>query len=162
MAPWAAVPSATANLLPNMGLTDRFQVEAKSRPAGLKINVESVYDALKKAGLPVVDQQQHLAQTFGARFCMGARLGAPPSDKPALDAGKGAPPPPPTQVYLSVCEFVSNEVAEMSKTYSAEALKIPFRVIHAKAQTTLTVRGASDAPEIKALMDKALSTYDAL
>ena len=148
--PWAAIPSATAPILPNMGIPDRFQIEATSRPANIKPNVESVYAALEKAGISVVDKKQHLGQTFGARYCMGAR------------AVKGTTDKDPNQLYLSVCEFVSNEVAEMSKTYSSDALKSANRVVHAKAQTTFTVRGESDAPEIKAQMDKALATYDAL
>lgn len=145
--PWAAIPSATAPILPNMGIADRFQTEERARPKDIKPNVESVYAALEKAGFTIADKKQHLAQTFGARYCVGAR------------AVKGDV----TQLQLSVCEFVSNEVAKMSQSYSAEALnQIPNRVIHAKAQTTLTVREEADTPENKSASDKALAAYDAL
>src|SRR3954469_77140 len=47
--PGLLVPGATAALLPNMSIPDRFQVEAAARPPGLKVNVESVFAALEKA-----------------------------------------------------------------------------------------------------------------
>jgi hypothetical protein len=150
-APWIAVPGATAALLPNMSIPDRFQVEASARPPGLKVNVESVYAALEKAGFVLFEKKQHLGQTFGARYCVGAR------------SVKGTAETDPTQLYLSVCEFISAEVAESSRVYSTEHLKsIPNRAIHTKQQTTLTVRGDSDAPETAAAMTKALAAYDAL
>jgi hypothetical protein len=151
VAPWAAVPGATAALLPNMSIPDRFQLEAAARPPGLKVNVESVFAALEKAGFKLFEKKQHLGQTFGARYCMGAR------------SVKGAAETDPTQLYLSVCEFINPEVAEMSRVYSTEHLKtIPNRNIHTKQQTTLTVRGESDAPDTTAAMTKALAVYDAL
>lgn len=150
-APWAAVPGATAALLPNMSIIDRFQVEAAARPPGLKVKVETVWAALEKAGFVLFEKKQHLGQTFGARYCVGAKT------------VKGTTENDPAQLYLSVCEFISNEVAESSRVYSTEQLKnIPNRSIHTKQQTSLTVRGESDAADTVAAMNKVLATYDAL
>lgn len=150
-APWAATPGATAALLPNMGIPERFQIESSSRPAGLKVNVESVFAALAKGGLTVVEKKQHLGQPFGARYCVGARV---VNGKAETD---------PTLLQISVCEFISTKVAEQSKIASLEAFKqIPRRDIHVKDQTTLTVRGESDAPEVLGAMKKAIELYDAL
>lgn len=150
-APWAAIPGATAALLPNMSIADRFQVEAAARPPGLKVNVEAVFAALEKAGFVLFEKKQHLGQTFGARYCMGAR------------SVKGKAETDPTQLYVSVCEFLNPEVAEQSRAYSTEHLKgIPNRTIHTRGQTTLTVRGESDAAETAAALTKALAVYDGL
>jgi hypothetical protein len=146
--PWASVPSATAPLLPNMSIAERFEAEQKARPAGVKPNVESVFAALEGAGLKVVDKKQHLAQTSGARYCVGARVVAGAKEL----------------LVISVCEFVSAEVAAGSRDYSNEALKvIPNRTVHANKQTTMTLREADPVtPEIAAANAKALSVYDAL
>lgn len=154
--PWLAVPGATAAILPNMGIPDRFNAEQKARPANIKPNVESVLAALETAGLTVVDKKQHLGQTFGARYCVGARVvRAKDKDKDAGETGL---------LQLSVCEFISPEVAVGSRDYSTEALKlIPNRSIHAKNQTTLTIRDESPVtPEIEAAAAKAFAAYDAL
>ncbi|MDB4944291.1 MAG: hypothetical protein JWP97_3825 [Labilithrix sp.] len=149
--PWLAVPGATAALLPNMGIPERFQIESSSRPKGLTVNVDSVLAALAKGGLTVVEKKQHLAQPFGARYCVGARV------------VKGTAETDPTQLQLSVCELVSPAVAEQSRVASLEAFKqIPNRDIHVKQQTTLTLRGESDAPDTVAAMKKAFAIYDAL
>jgi hypothetical protein len=153
--PWSAVPSATANILPNMGIPDRFEAEQKARPAGIKPNVESVFAALEGAGLTVVDKKQHLGQTFGARYCVGARV----VDKKGGDGGTEA-----ALLQMSVCEFVNADVAAQSRDYSTEALKIiPNRAIRANKQTTLTIRDESPVtPAIEAAAAKAFTTYDAL
>lgn len=154
--PWAAVPGATANILPNMGIPDRFEAEQKARPAGIKPNVESVFAALEGAGLTVVDKKQHLGQTFGARYCVGARV----VDKRSGEAGAEA-----GLLQMSVCEFINAEVAVQSRDYSGEALRavIPNRAIHANKQTTLTIREESPVtPAIEAAAAKGFATYDAL
>jgi hypothetical protein len=153
--PWATMPSATANILPNMGIPDRFEAEQKARPAGIKPNVESVFAALEGAGLTVVDKKQHLGQTFGARYCVGARV----VDKKGFDAGAEA-----GLLQMSVCEFVNAEVAVQSRDFSTEALKmIPNRAIHANKQTTVTIRDESPVtPAIEAAAAKVFTTYDAL
>lgn len=150
--PWLSVPSATANILPNMGIPDRFEAEQKARPANLKPNAEAIFAALEKAGLAVVDKKQHLGQTFGARYCVGARV------VNGRDAGDL------TMLQLSVCEFINAEVAVMSRDYSIEALKmIPNRTVHASKQTTLTVRREQPlTPENEAAAAKAVEVYGAL
>jgi hypothetical protein len=149
-APWLAIPTATSPLLPNMGFSERFEIESKSRPAGIKPNVEEVFGALEAAGAHLVDKKQHLASPFGARYCVGARAVAAPGDE--------------TIYHLSVCEFVSPEVAMMSRDYSDESLAtaISNRSVFANKQTTLTLREMNKTPENDALGTKLADAYKKL
>jgi hypothetical protein len=150
--PWADVPGATVASEPSMSIAARFQAEQAARPPNLKPNVESVFAALEAAGLEVVDKKQHLAQSVGARYCVGARVVS------AKDARSHE------LLIVSVCEFISPELAAGSRNYSTESLKIiPNRTGHANKQTTMTV-GESDpvTPATQAANAKALATYDAL
>ena len=150
--PWQAVPGATANLLPNMGIGERFQVEAKSRPPAVKpATVEAIYAALEKGGVHVTTQAQHLGQPFGARYCVGA------------EAHEEADAASPKKLYFSVCEFMSDELAVMSRDYIGplSALAVD-RTVHANKQTTLVIRLAGKTPDTEALQAKAFAIYDKL
>ena len=150
--PWADVPGATAATMPSMSVAERFKAELAARPPNATPNVESVFAALENAGLEVVDKKQHLAQSVGARYCVGARVVG------GKDAGARE------LLVISVCEFVNAEVAAGSRNYSIESLKvIPNRTVHANKQTTMTV-GESDpvTPATEAANAKALAAYDAL
>ena len=150
--PWADVPGATVASDPSTNVAARFRAEQAARPPNLKPNVESVFAALEGAGLEVVDKKQHLAQSVGGRYCVGARVVA------GKDAGAAE------LLVIDVCEFISAEVAAGSRNYSIESLRIiPNRTVHANKQTTLTV-GESDpvTPATEAANAKALAAYDAL
>jgi len=150
--PWIDVPGATAPVAPNMSAPERFKAELAARPPDLKPNVESVLAALENAGLEVVDKKQHLAQSVGGRYCVGARV------VDGKDAGARE------LLVISVCEFISAEVAAGSRSYSIKALEIiPNRTVHANKQTTMTV-GETDpiTPAVEAANVKALAAYDAL
>lgn len=141
------MPGATAALLPNMSIPERFSVEAAARPAGIKPNVEDVWAALEKAGLTVVEKKQHLGQVFGARYCVGGK------------AMSGAA----KLLDISVCEFASEELAKMSRDHSTEALKIiPNRTLYANKQTLLIVREEQKAPENDDALAKAVDAYTKL
>jgi len=146
-APWLAVPSATAPLLPNMPFGERFEVEKGARPA-LKPNVEDALAALRKAGLSLSDPKQHLAQPFGARYCVGSDL---------KERGE-------TVVFVSVCEYVSPELAASAAAHSEQSLKalMPTRTVRAHRHLALIARPASEAPTAIAARDKAQATFDAL
>lgn len=149
--PWAAMPGATAALLPNMGIPERFEIEKKSRPANIKPNVESAVAALRKAGFNIVREKQHLGQPFGARYCVGAEA--------VTDADASST----RMFFLSLCEFVSPEVAELSTKYNASISKgIADRVVKANKQMTLTTRLEGKTPENQAASDKAFTTFSAL
>ncbi len=149
-APWTAVPSATAPVLANMGFGERFDIEKKSRPTGIKPNVEEVLGALESAGVHLAEKKQHLAAPFGARYCVGARVVPAGSDD--------------TLYHLSVCEFVSEDVAKMSRDYSDDTLSksISDRSVYVNKQTTLTTREMSKTPENDALGAKIAETFDKL
>ena len=148
--PWAAIPSATAALLPNMGINERFEIEARSRPSGIKPNVEEVLGALDAAGVKLLEKKQHLGSPFGARYCVGARV---------VNAAGDA-----TLFHLSVCEFVSEDVAKMSREYSEQSLAstIPDRSVYLNKQTTLTMREMTKSPDNDALGAKIIDTYKKL
>ena len=150
--PWADVPGATVASEPSMTVAARFQAEQAARPHDVKPNVESVFAALEGAGLEVVDKKQHLAQSVGARYCVGARV------VNGKDAGAAE------LLVISVCEFISPEVAAGSRNYSTESLKIiPNRTVHANKQTTMTVAESDPVtPATTAANAKALAAYDAL
>lgn len=150
--PWAAVPSATAYALPSMGLAERFQLEASSRPPGIKPNVEETWKALEKAGLALIDKKQHLASQFGARYCVGARL-PPQPDK--TDE---------TMLYLSACEVITPELAKTAAGYSEKTLAsvVPNRVIFTNKNMMLIVKEEQKTPEADAALDKAKAAFAAL
>ncbi len=140
-----AIPGATVATMPNFGIPQRFAAEQAGRPPGVHPSVEEVYAALEKAGVTIVDRQQHLGAPFGARYCLGARA-----------VGAGNTP----MLQISVCEFVSAEAAKVGREYSAEGMKvIPLRTVYANKQTTLTLREEKQTPEIDALVQKAAAVY---
>lgn len=147
---WSTVPGATANLLPNMGIGERFQIEKASRPQGTP-NVESVVVALTKGGLNIATQAQHLAQPFGGRYCVGAEAWT------AADAGG-------TRLFfLSLCEFVSPEVAGMSREHGGLiSTMVANRTVHAHKKMTLTIRLDAKTTEDEAAATKAFGIFDAL
>lgn len=138
--PWMAVPSATAALLPNMGIGERFQAEANSRPK-LKPTVEDAFAALEAAGVKLSEKKQHLGMTFGARYCVGTQ------------AVSGTAP----LVQISVCEYISPEIAASSSRYSEDSLKnlMPTRQVIAHKHLALIVRPENASPEATAALDKA-------
>ena len=147
VAPWLAVPSATAGLLPNMSIPERFQVEASSRPTA-KPKAEEVFASLKAAGLTIADEKQHLASPFGARYCVGGR------------AVSGTT----TLLQLSVCEYVTPDVARTSAAYSEQSMKtlMPDRTVRAHKHLALILRPDAKTEEATAAMTKAQATFAGL
>lgn len=132
----------------NMGMPERFELERNARPPKIEPNAEAVFAALAKTGLTIVDQKQHLASPFGARYCAGAR---------AVDGEK-------TLLWLSVCEYVTAELAKSASEYSEETLSpsIPFRKVYSNKQTGLIMRLDQDKPENQDASKKAVDAYSKL
>ena len=117
----------------------RFQSEAQNRPTGSP-RVEEVLGALKKAGVSLSAERQHLASPFGARFCIGARASE--------------------QLSLSVCEYDNEASAAAGREASARALAaIPNREVIANRTATLTVRLQQKTPESDALRERMVDTF---
>jgi hypothetical protein len=149
-APWNGVPSATAISLPNMPIPERFQYEKETRPADGRPRVEEVWSALEKAGLILVDKKQHLAAPFGARYCEGAR--AVQEDKTT------------TLLQLSVCEYISADLAKSAGEFSEQSMKqlMPTRRVHSNKRAALVMRPEQDKPEHQRAAETAVTTFKAL
>lgn len=147
LGPWTAIPNATAPVLMNMPIPERFEIEKKARP-DLKPKVEDAFAALKKAGLTIVDEKQHLAQPVGARYCVGARAVAGDT----------------TLLQISICEYMNDEVARTSTQYSEESLKklMPTRTCSPHKHLGLILRPENASPEADAAAKKARAAFDAL
>jgi hypothetical protein len=146
--PWAAIPGATANLLPNMSIPERFQIEASSRPQGLTPNADDVFKAFASRQLTVTDTKQHLGSPFGARYCLGGRATSDPST---------------TLLHISVCEYISPELAKAASEYSAQTMSsIENRTVRAHKQLSLTIREEKKAPENDAAAAKATEIFEKL
>lgn len=139
-----AVPSATAALLPNMGIGERFQAEANARPK-LKPTVEDAFSAIEAGGLKLAEKKQHLGMTFGARYCVGTQGVSGPT----------------VLVQLSICEYISPDIAETSSRYSEDSLKklMPNRQVIANKHLSLIVRPENGSPEATAALEKAKAAF---
>lgn len=128
-APKPSAPEVTADILKGatpatpppgnlMSIPQRFESEAQHRPAHA-VRSEAVVGALKKAGLSVTKQSQHLAGPFLAAYCLGIKVGE--SD-------------------MSVCEYNDADTASKGREASLKSFGTNGREIFRNGQTTLTVR----------------------
>lgn len=142
--PTAASASAAgaASYVPGTGLANLLLNESHTRPANTP-KAEDLYAALAKAGMKIVDQKQHAASPFGAKFCLGAEAE--------------------NQLSLSVCEFDSAEAAKGGQDMSLKAFKtVPNRELLINKATLLTVREYSKTAEIDAASKRAKQLFMAL
>lgn len=101
------------------GLLDRLQQEAQARPQGA-LTAETVLSSLEAKGLKITKKQQHLAQPFGASFCLGAELDA--------------------DVALSICEYPDESSAKTGRDVNAKSFReIAHREVFVNGKTTLAV-----------------------
>src|SRR5262249_31328215 len=134
--------------LMNMGIPERFEIEKSSRPAGIHPNAEEVFAALKKAGLQIIEEKQHLASPLGARYCVGAKT---------VEGEQ-------TILWLSVCEYVTPDLAKSAGAYSEETLSfsIKNRKVYANRNTALVVKLEQDKPENQQASSKAVEVFTKL
>ena len=147
----SAAPMASASapaqapsgpMLPNVGVANRMANEAKNRPTGTP-RAEDLYAALAKAGMKVVEKNQHMAAPFGAQYCLGAEVEG--------------------QLALSVCEYGSEQAAKDGREMSLKAFKfVANREIFINKQTTFTVREKSKTAEIDAVAKRAQQLFAGL
>jgi hypothetical protein len=136
----SAAPAAS--FVPGTGLANLLLNESHTRPANTP-KAEDVYAALGKAGMKIVDQKQHAATPFGAKFCLGAEVE--------------------NQLSLSVCEFDSAAAAEGGRAMSLKAFKTVLnRELLINKATMLTVREYSKTPEIDAVSKRVQQLFTAL
>jgi len=143
-----------------MGRHERDQLEAKSRPVGIRPNVEDVWKALDGIGVSLVEKKQQAAAMFGARYCVGARIvpnrGALAAADASSDAGAA------TLGYVDVCEYMSVDFAEMGRDYSDKLLKSAGRTVYANKQLTLTLREEEKSEATRAAIEKAKLAFQQL
>ncbi len=128
-------PTATGTA----GLFERLAKEKGSRPTGTP-RTDDVFAAFKKAGMPVVEENQVYAAMVKASYC---------------EAAKG------TTVYLSVCEYPSEAEAKTGQDFSKRTFaSIPNRDVYLNKKTTLTIGQTTPTPkgnaEAKAMVDAFL------
>jgi len=135
--PLSATPSAY------MSIPERFQAESLNRPKGV-IRAEEATAAFRKAGLKVEGEAQHLASTYKAHYCVGAKV-------------KG------DEITFSVCEYADAAAAtEGAKMNDAAFAAIKNRKTYRNGGTTLTVLEVAKTPENDALVKKLVDAFEGL
>ena len=138
----APAQAPSGPMLPNVGVANRMANEANNRPTGTP-RAEDVYAALAKAGMKLVEKNQHMAAPFGAQYCLGAEVEG--------------------QLALSVCEYGSEQAAKDGREMSLKAFKfVANREIFVNKQTTFTVREKTKTPEVDAVAKRAQQLFAGL
>jgi hypothetical protein len=125
-----------------LALADRLSREAAARPTDTP-KAEDVLAAVAKSGVPLEDQEQHLASPIGASFCIGAKSSQ--------------------NVAMSACEYANVAAAVAGRDMSQKAFeKVLHRDIVVNKKTTLTILQAPFDAQSRAAHDKAIVAFKAM
>lgn len=139
----AEPPADPAPQLPVAGdLAQQLSVETAARkPDALK--AETVIEALNKAQVPVGGVKQFMGRTVLALYCSGGATNHSTS--------------------VTVCEYADEAAAKAGLAHSEKQFgAIPMRVLKQNKASVLTLVRATDTPETKAEVDKAVEVFSKL
>jgi hypothetical protein len=142
MASPAPVTSANTQPTPQMLFGSKLAQEAIGRPTGTP-KAEDVLAAITAAGVPLTNQQQYVATTIKAHYCLDARS--------------------PTGINVSVCEYDDDAKAIEGRAFSQNLFKaISHREVVVNKKTTLSLLQTVVTPESQAAHDKAIAIFQKL
>jgi hypothetical protein len=137
-APASASPSALAPAATGI-LGVKLAAEARGRPTQTP-KAEEVLAAVSATGVPLATPAQHLAQTIGAHFCIGATS--------------------PEGVAMSACEYDDDAAAKAGRDLSSKAFAaVQHRDITVNKKTTLTILQDPFDARSQAAHDKAVEAF---
>jgi hypothetical protein len=127
---------------PQMLFGPKLAQEAQGRPTGTP-RAEDVFKAITAAGVALTGEQQHVASTIKAHFCMEAKS--------------------PAQINMSVCEYDDEAKAAEGRAMSLNLFAaVQHRDITVNKKTTLTILELATTPEAQAAHDKSIAAFKAL
>lgn len=141
----AAAPAIPLSLTPsaNMSIPERFTSEAMHRPVGPCVRVEETTAAFRKAGFDLIEEKQHLASPYMAKYCVGAKTKN-------------------EEISFSICEYDSDGKATEGAAMNDKAFKnVKNRHTHRNGATTLTVLESTKNDANDALVKKLVDTFQA-
>lgn len=139
--PASAPPPASPPSGAGMTIPQKFEAEAKNRPAGT-VRVEDVTAAFTAAGADIREEKQHLGSPYLAKYCVGLKTGE--------------------DIHASICEYDDEKTAVDGMKQSEKAFMLPNRSLHRNGATTLTLRLGKNGADDQALAKKMIAAFESL
>ncbi len=139
-------PQTALSVTPSsyMSIPERFATEAMNRPTNMTVRVEETTAAFRKAGVEIIEEKQHLASSYLAKYCVGAKT---KND----------------DISFSICEYESEAKAIEGAAMNDKAFaSIKNRKTHRNGATTITLLENVKNEATDALLKKLLDTFMAM